>query len=188
MPDDSILLLLRPRKKGRNIHKRQNRDPKTIAKPDEARHLIGRIIIDRSTKIHWLIRDDSDHMMIHHAKAGNRIRCKLPENFIKAVIEQQVVNDGMHIVSASGIIRDKLFKPHRCACLLRAMKHSGQPAVCLPRRLMQSIQLCLRFFAAVLRKIGQKHPDLIKAGLFILTYDMCHPALLSVYFAPTKLI
>lgn len=72
MPDDSILLLLRPREKGRNIHKRQNRDPKTIAKPDEARHLIGRIIIDRSTQIHWLIRDDSDHMMIHHAKAGNR--------------------------------------------------------------------------------------------------------------------
>ena len=92
------------------------------------------------------------------------------------------------IVSASGIIWDKLFKPHRCACLLRAMKHSGQPAVYLPRRLMQGIQLCLRFFAAVLRKIGQKHPDLIKAGLFILTYDMCHPALLSVYFAPAKLI
>ena len=106
--DDPLLLDRRADDEARHIVEEHERDPEGVAHPHEARHLVGRVHVERASQHHRLAPDDPDGLAADARETGDDVLRPLgldPEHV--AVVDDRG-DDSAHVVGPPRRGRDDL--------------------------------------------------------------------------------
>ena len=107
MADDAAVFLITARQEPGNVYQIQQRDIEGIAETDKPGCFIRGIDIKAACHDLRLVGNDADSLSIHAGKTGNNICSPILLGFVKFAVVDNCCDNGFHIVSLIGIIRQQ---------------------------------------------------------------------------------
>mmetsp|Transcript_14577 Transcript_14577/g.43087 ORF Transcript_14577/g.43087 Transcript_14577/m.43087 type:complete len:289 (-) Transcript_14577:446-1312(-) len=110
MADDAIVFLVSSGKEAWHVHERDDGDVESVGKPDESGSLDGRVNVEASRKMTWVVGDDCDSAAFHPSKGAENVLCKVGHDLEHGAAVHHLLDDRSHVVAKVRVIRHEVLQ------------------------------------------------------------------------------